>query len=343
MDADVFTKLLTIIENDIRRQDTNMRGSIKPRDRLALTLRFPATGETFQSLAYATRIAPNTLSQIIPDTLQAILNNLEVTCVKVPTSASEWKIIAHSFNVSWLSPHCIPAIDGKKVTFRAPRSEGANFRDYKGNNSIVLLTIVDAHYKYVYVNIGANGRVNDGAIFNNSKLAEALNNKKLNLPAPEEIECFSGVELPYVFVADVAFALKEYMMKWYPERDLSEEKRVFNYRLSRARRVVENAFSTMSNKFGVLLSPIRLSAKKVDIVIRVCCVLHNFILEQKSQCYIPPEIGNRTFASTMEGIQQQNGRNPTVNALRIRDQFRNYFNTVGSVPWQQQCVDAGRW
>ncbi|XP_049816322.1 uncharacterized protein LOC126263279 [Schistocerca nitens] len=87
MDAEVFTKLLTIIENDIRRQDTNMRESIKPRDRLAVTLRFLATGETFQSLAYATRIAPNTLSQIIPDTLQAILNNLEDTCIKLSLTA----------------------------------------------------------------------------------------------------------------------------------------------------------------------------------------------------------------------------------------------------------------
>jgi len=50
--------------------------------------------------------------------------------------------------------------------------------------------------------------------------------------------------MPYVFVGDEAFPLKKYFMRPYPGRLInSQEKKVFNYRLSRARRVVENAFS----------------------------------------------------------------------------------------------------
>ena len=51
-----------------------------------------------------------------------------------------------------------------------------------------------------------------------------------------------GRMLPFVLVGDEAFPLKEYLMKPYPGRDLNEERRVYNYRLSRARRVIENAF-----------------------------------------------------------------------------------------------------
>ncbi|XP_049943992.1 uncharacterized protein LOC126425108 [Schistocerca serialis cubense] len=168
MDEDVFSKLLSIIGSDICCQDTNMRQSIKPLSTGSHFKTFP-TGETFQSLGYAIRIAPNTLSKIIPETLQAILNNLGNKCIKIPNTANEWKQVVHSFNLLWQFPHCIGAVDGKKVTFRAPRAAGAYFRDYKRHNSIVLLAVVDAHYRFLYTNIGANGRVHDGAIFNQSR------------------------------------------------------------------------------------------------------------------------------------------------------------------------------
>jgi hypothetical protein len=49
----------------------------------------------------------------------------------------------------------------------------------------------------------------------------------------------SSKQLPCTFVGDEAFPLKCYMMRPYPGRQLTPTRRIFNYRLSRARRVIE--------------------------------------------------------------------------------------------------------
>ena len=123
--------------------------------------------------------------------------------------------------------------------------------------------------------MGCNGRISDGGIFKNCSLYRALEEKRLNIP--EEI-LLPGTEqtFPFVFVADDAFPLKDYMLKPYSQNGLTPERRIFNYRLSRDRRVVENAFGILANRFRVFITPINLAPEKVEIITLACCILHNF-------------------------------------------------------------------
>ncbi|XP_018407677.1 PREDICTED: uncharacterized protein LOC108783575 [Cyphomyrmex costatus] len=343
MEQYVLEELLQLVTPYIQKQNTVMRQAISSRDRLSVTLRFLATGNTFQDLSYSTRIAPNTLSQIIPETLKAIITVLDSKVIVCPSTVMEWQVVADKFNTWWQFPHCIGALDGKHINFRPPRKEGSMYRNYKGRDSIVLLGLVDAEYRFLFVDIGRNGRMHDASVFRESSLATQLYSETLNLPLPSPLPGYD-IPLPYVIVADDAFPLKVHIMKPYPGRDLTFQKKSFNYRLSRARRTIENAFGILANRFRILMNIIPLSVEKVELITYACCVLHNYLIDKKVSWYVPLELKNRTdiIQPNLSGISRQGGNHCSNTANTIRDQFCEFFNTVGAVPWQEKYVQEGR-
>jgi hypothetical protein len=72
MSTRTFDDLLAKVGPKICRQNTTFRECISPRTRILLTLRYLATGETFQSLQYGFRISVPSISHIVPETVKAI-------------------------------------------------------------------------------------------------------------------------------------------------------------------------------------------------------------------------------------------------------------------------------
>jgi len=87
----------------------------------------------------------------------------------------------------------------------------------------------------------------------------------------------SDVELPFMILEDEAYPLLSYLMRPYPSRQLAESWRLFNYRLSRGRRVVESAFGILAGKWRILNKPIETSHNMADRTIKSTCVLHNTV------------------------------------------------------------------
>ena len=126
--------------------------------------------------------------------------------------------------------------------------------------------------------------------------------------------------------------------------NLTKEKRIFNYRLSRARRVVENAFGILANRFRVFLNTINLAPEKVTHLVLAACCLHNFIVEKNKSTYTSAMgvdadegWGSNT---TLVGMSPSVGRNSTTGAKSQRDKLAAYFcSECGSVPWQDYMTE----
>ena len=147
------------------------------------------------------------------------------------------------------------------------------------------MAVVDSDYKFLYVDVGSNGKVSDGGVFNACSLSNALERDLLNVPPPAPLPG-DHKPIPYHLVADEAFALKNYIMKPYPHRGLTKGQRVCNYRFSRGRRVVENGFGIMSNRFRVFLSTIAVEEQTVIKIVFASIVLHNYLREKIGCHYI---------------------------------------------------------
>ena len=175
-------------------------------------------------------------------------------------------------------------MDGKHTEIKQPKNSGSYYFNYKGRFSIVLLALVDANYKFIYV----DGRISDGEVFRNSALSKAISTNLLNIPGSRTLDG-GETEPPYVIVADDVFPLMENLMKPYPFRGLSKEQRIYNYHLSRARCIVENVFEILTNGFRIFLSPILLSPENVETLTLACYTLHSFLRDKAPLRYTSPK------------------------------------------------------
>lgn len=261
---------------------------------------------------------------------------------QVPSTESEWSHIAEIYNKRWNFPHCIGSLDGKDVVFKAPDNSGSFYFNYKGSHSFVLMIVADPCYKIIYMNVGCNGRVSDGGVFFQSSLFSALENNSINIPRPCPLPG-SSISLPFVIVADDAFALKPYLIKPFPFRNQPAPNRVYNYRLSRARRMVESVFGIIASKFRTLRRPIELNPKKTKYVTMAACALHNFIIsrtESTHQRYIENTNDSESLPEhNLIDLERGLNNNSGNVAQQIREAFKDYFiSPEGEVPWRYQHI-----
>ena len=180
-----FQFLVREIANRIAKKDTVMRSSIKPDERLAVTLRFLATGETFKSLEYSFRISRTTISSIELECCEAIYDILGPTYLKTPDSEEEWSRIAQLFKRRWNFLHGIGAIDGERIIIQQPCNSGSHYFDYKEHHSIILLAVFGPNYECLWADMGTNGRAPDRAIWRKSDLRELLSSEDNRLHLPD--------------------------------------------------------------------------------------------------------------------------------------------------------------
>ena len=323
------------------------RKPIGPEHRLVMTLRFLCTGAPYRTILQWDFCVPhNTLSLIIREVCNAIIAEFRDDLKMLPRDPKAWREVADGFSTRWNFEHCLGAIDGKHIAIKKPKGSGSTHYNYKGFCSIVLLAIVDSQYRFMWINVGSPGRCSDGGIWKDSTLHRRVEGGRQGIPAPEPLPGHR-TPVPWFFVGDAAFALAPWMQKPFPHRGRTRQERIYNYRHSRARRIVENGFGLLVVHWRCLTTPLGLAPENARTVTTACVCLHNIIRNRRA----PPQearAARRAHHQLRSNRNMDGGRTNTQSqeykaAKAARDYLRDYyFSPDGAVHWQDRVTNVRR-
>lgn len=143
--------------------------------------------------------------------------------------------------------------------WQAPPRSGPRFFNYKDFFSIILLAVCNA---------------------NQSAFKKMIRSKQMKLPPKCHIE---GMEkdFSFFFAGDAAFQRSQHMMASLKGKFLAPEKKIYNYRLSRARKSIESSFGMLCQRYEVFTGPLKVSIPLAKSIVLSCTALHNLNLMDK--------------------------------------------------------------
>ncbi len=349
---ELFDLLKERLAPRLTKMKTMMREPLEPGLKLAMTLLHLASGDKYTTLEFLWHVPKSTISELIPEVCQAIIDEFGDEHMASPVTCQDWLDVAQGFQDRWQFHHCLGALDGKHVRIRQPPKSHSTYFIYKGYFSIVFLGLADHRCRFIWYSVGAPGSASDAQIWNHSGLLDAVEKNELDLPKPAPLP-HDDEDMPYFFIGDDAFRLRPYMMKpmKLPQGEhLSHEEGIFNYRLSRARRVIENAFGILAMKWQFLFNPCRQKADTIRKLVLAAMTLHNLFIdrfpwaatmamdhENEDGLLVPGSWRNGRQMDDIERVEGNQGNRETKTARNMRSTLKQYYNApVGAVPGQER-------
>ena len=204
---------------------------------------------------------------------------------------------------------------------------------------MILLAICDARYCISFADVGECGSNNDSGVLSNSQMGKLFKRNEVNIPNPSEIEG-TDVELPYFLEGDEIFTLINWLMRPFSRKPLINEKRkVFNYRLSRARRIIENTFGILVARWRILQRPIEGTPERVEKYI-LAMILYIINLDKRTMLAILQLVfvdsvdstgelvaGNwrKLIDNTLQPIRPVRNSRYASTAIETREKLTDYF------------------
>ena len=320
MNKSTFDYLCGELAPIIQQQTTHLRNPIDVDKRVAITLWRLATNVDYRTLAQLFGIGRSSACTVTLDTCRAI-QKLMPKYVHIPTGEG-MKRNVEGFSARWGFPQAAGAIDGTHIPILRPKGDsGADYYNRKGFYSIVMQAVVDFRGYFMDIYLGWPGKVHDARIFANSTFYHKGQTGTL---LPDWQRQLSGVEVPLVILGDPAYPVLPWLMKAYPEHSgMSAQQKLFNYRLSRARMVVENAFGRLKGRWRCLLKRNDSLLPNVILITTACVVLHNICETFRDDCL---EEWTVTDDNTLS-IPATTGQSTSSASNVIRDAIASYIHS----------------
>ena len=245
--------------------------------------------------------------------------------------------------------HFLGAIDGKHIAKKKPAHSGSLWHNCKGYFSMVLLAICDAHHNVTAIDNGKYGSNNDCGVLLNSRMGTKFGQNCFNIPPPETLDGFDEM-VPFFLFGDEIFPLKKSLTHPFAGKQLTDEiMKVFSYRLSTARRIIENTFRILVLSWRVFQKPIEGKPELVEKIALAATALHNYLQQTDNAHYTPAGFVHsedksgtiiegqwrKLIDSNLQSLRPIRKSRYPKNALQVREILAYFFVLKnGSVSWQ---------
>ncbi|XP_049273736.1 uncharacterized protein LOC125759317 [Rhipicephalus sanguineus] len=297
-----------------------MRTPISVEKRVAIGLYRLCSSAEDRTIAHLFGVGRSTVNVVWRQFSTAVIQQLESQWICMVRRADMADHVREFFAVTGF-PQAVGALDGCHFPVSPPKKHATDYYNYKGWYSMILLALVDHRYRFRYIRVVSPGRCHDAGVYAASGLRKVV--ESAHFKSPQAM--IEGTRVAPIILCDQAFPLTGNLMKPFANPQDGTPERVFNYNLSRTRRIVENAFGRLKARF-------RFVAKRMDChlpnskrAIRAACVLHN-ICENFRDCVEQPWEQEAQQLATLYVQPSHNTQAGTDEGEKTRAAFTEYFS-----------------
>ena len=314
------------LRSSVKKKDTTMRTSIHYKKRVAITLWYLSTGSDFRTIGHLFGVSKSAVSIIVQEVCAAITEKLLPTNIQFPTGEKLQQTV-DGFMDRYGFPQCFGVVDGSHIPIVSPQYFPADYYNRKGWHSVILQGTVNHLGQFIDVNVGWPGRVHDARVFSNSKIFELGQTGKLVPDRAKTITAASSQKVPLCILGDPAYPLLPWVMKAFPDNGrLTRQQKTFNYRLCRARVIVEHTYGRLKGRWRCLRKQLDVDVYRVPELVAACCTLHN-ICEVHGDGFNDEWMDGTTEQTTQDSTNSATASTPSIagESERIRETLMAYF------------------
>ncbi|XP_067628084.1 uncharacterized protein [Eurosta solidaginis] len=265
-----------------KRADTNYRTAIPLQKRVAISLFGLCSNEKYKAVSNLFGVGVSTAGLLLLEFCQEVWKIMSKRYInKLPPTQETLTECLEGFQRFGI-PQCLGVIDTCHLEVVPLAHLATEYMNVDCWYSIILLALVDYRLRFLYMNVGASGACAPLDIYDSSLLKELLSEDEILLANKKQLDG-DGIEIPVCIVGDSTFKLSPTLMKPYDSTNipLKKEQEFFNTKLTECRKALsERAFNQLKARFRRIAYSIDNRRRNAPLIVRACCVLHNFLIER---------------------------------------------------------------
>lgn len=280
--------------------------SLSAEQTLKIGLHWLGNGGQYHGIADMHGVSKMTVSRCVHSVVNAVNSVLFNRLVKWPENTFD---VVQQFHAIAGFPQVCGVVDGILINIDAPIYDEPAFVDRHHNHSINCMAICGPDMQFYYVTSNWPGSVHDARVLRNSTLYYRMEEGWRPHPGG-------------VLLGDSAYPLKDWLMppNYNNPDDVAHAR--YNNAHKRTRRLVENAFGILKEKFPCL-NYLRVDPVFAANIFKCCVTLCNMSKDNV-------HFGNEEEAAEQDDMDINNEENnyqvpPTIGALARAQQLVEYF------------------